>query len=89
MLQELVALALPSKLQGRVICLPYKFGKVLPKLRTKYLRDLIEAERLDSEFMFAETQPDMSRWKERLTHYINREHMDKVESRLVLRCSGI
>lgn len=74
-----ISAPLPSKLQGRVICLQYKFGKVLPKLRTKYLHDLIEAERLDSEFMFAETQPDMSRCKERLTHYINCEHMDKVE----------
>lgn len=69
---------LPSNLQERVICLPYKFGRILPRL-SKYLDNLIEAEKLDSEFMFADAQSDMSMWKKRLTHYLECEHMEKVE----------
>ena len=29
--------------------------------------------------MFADAQSDMSRWKKRLTHYLECEHMEKVE----------
>jgi hypothetical protein len=69
---------LHSHLQGRVICLPYKFGKLLPKL-SKYLENLVEAQKLDSDFIFAEPHQDMLRWKKRMMHYLDCEHMEKVE----------
>ena len=70
---------LPSKLQGRVICLPYKLEKILAKL-SEYLDNLIQAEKLDSEFMFAPAKSDMDKWKQRLRYYIDCEHMEKVEN---------
>lgn len=78
MTSESSSAPLASSLQGRVICLPYKFGKILPKL-SKYLDDLSEAEKLDEEFMFIDAQSDIPKWKKRLNYYAECEHFERVE----------
>ena len=65
----------PSKLDGRVICLPYRIENVLPKLKERYLDNLKRAESLEE----GATLPGQPNWKERLKCYTDCEHIEKVD----------
>jgi SIR2-like protein len=64
-----------SKLEGRVIYLPYKLENVLPILKHRYLDNLAEAEKLHNEWL---KHPE-SDWQKLLMLYIDSEYLDKVE----------
>ena len=66
----------PSKLEGRVICLPYKIEKVLPILKHRYLDNLIEAEQLETE---SARLPEKPNWKQQLRCYADSEYFEKVD----------
>jgi hypothetical protein len=66
-----------SKLaENRVISLPYKFEKVLPILKSRYINNLRDAESLEIQL---KTTPEGSTWNKMIEGYINCEHLEKVE----------
>ncbi len=71
-----------SDLCGRVICLNYKFKKIFPFLKDGYLKHLIEAEELESSAKYYGSETEKNTWKDQLRHYIDCEHMDKVNEKI-------
>lgn len=69
---------IPSYLDGRVICLNYKFKKVFPLLRNHYLRNLKEAQIIENKIEYGDTASE-SEWKRCLRHYIDCEYIEKAE----------
>jgi hypothetical protein len=63
-------------LERRVIPLAYKFEKVFPILKNRYVDNLRNAEILCEQF---KTRPEESIWKEMISRYIDCEHIQKVE----------
>jgi len=50
---------IPSSLDGRVICLPYHFEKILPFLKNYYLKNLIEGLAKEAELRAAKSRGEM------------------------------
>lgn len=71
-----------SDLCGRVICLNYKFKQIFPFLKDGYLRNLIEAEKLENKAGYEGSETEKSNWKNQLRHYIVCEHMDRVDEKI-------
>jgi predicted transcriptional regulator len=63
-------------LERRVIPLSYKFEKVFPILKNKYVDNLRDAEILYEQF---KTRPEESTWNEMIARYVDCEHIQKVE----------
>ena len=70
---------IPSELEGRVICLPYKFEEVLGLLKDVYLRNLGNGLRIESDFKANENLRATVNWEECLGPLINCEYIDKIE----------
>lgn len=71
-----------SSLDGRVICLPYKFEKVFPSLRLYYLKKLQDA-LLDEEKQHkAEITGGKTDWMSSFNLFVEAEHFEKAENLL-------
>ncbi len=74
---------IPSKLKGRVICLPYKIEEIIGKLQSTYLHNLSEAQECEKRL---ETNSYMGnavgqiRWDKCLKLYAECEYTEKIES---------
>ena len=70
---------IPSSLDGRVVCLPYKFEKVLPYIKNHYLKNLREG----LSNMYAQQQVEIrgekAFWMSCLRSFVNAEYTEKVE----------
>jgi hypothetical protein len=72
-------LGIPSDLDGRVICLPYKFERVLPFL-SEYLRNATNGLRMLRENKITETMRfEEPNWDMCLPSLIKSEHIAKIE----------
>jgi len=73
---------IPSSLDGRVVCLPYKFEEVLPYLKNYYLKNLREG----FSNMYAQQQLEIrgekAFWMSCLRSFANAEYTEKVEDLL-------
>lgn len=72
-----------SSLDGRVVCLPYKFEKVFPYLKNHYLKNLREG--LSNETVQHQAEiikGEKANWISCITPFVNAEHCEKVESLL-------
>jgi hypothetical protein len=67
----------PSYLSGRVICLNYRFKMIFPLLRSNYLKNLIEAQRLEDRIDYGDVDKEIENWKDCLNHYTDCEHIEK------------
>jgi hypothetical protein len=74
-----VALQIPSSLEGRVICLPYKFEDVLPKLKNYYLHYLKTGQSEEKTSRDAEIQGRPTNWSSSLGPYVECEYASKVK----------
>jgi len=70
---------IPSELEGRVICLPYKFEKVLPLLKNLYLKELKTGLNQERGCKNQENLGAVPPWKDCLYHFIDCEYVDKVK----------
>jgi len=70
--------AVPSELAGRVICLPYKFEKVLPLLKNQYLKNLKEGLAIEQQTRDRENRGETADWASCIRPFIESEHMEKV-----------
>jgi SIR2-like domain len=69
---------IPSDLVGRVICLPYKFEKIVYSLKENYLDNLKKGQQCENKRQ-TENENAINRWHECLSSYIECEYIDKVE----------
>lgn len=67
-----------SKLKRRVICLPYKFEKVIHLLKNYYLKNLQDGQTIEQREKFKEASGEKTSWHECLLPYLNSEHAEKV-----------
>jgi len=72
----------PSSLDGRVVCLPYKFEKVFPYLKNHYLKNLREGLSCESQRQKTEIKGGRADWIPCIKSFVNAEHCEKVESLL-------
>ena len=73
----------PSSLDGRVVCLPYKFESVFPYLKNYYLKNLREGLSSEAVQYRAEIiEGKKANWISCITPFVNAEHCEKVESLL-------
>jgi SIR2-like domain len=75
---------IPSDLVGRVICLPYKFEKIVDSLKDNYLDNLKKGQQCENdrqiEYENANSKTSITnRWHECLSGYIECEYIDRVE----------
>ncbi len=73
---------IPSSLDGRVVCLPYKFEEVLPFLKDQYLSNLQSGLSMSSSFISNERRGTKVNWIECLKPLANAEHIDKIRTLL-------
>ena len=70
---------IPSDLEGRVICLPYKFEKVLPLLNTIYLRNVTNSLRSEKDCRQSDNMGGSPDWGRCLPPLVLCEYVDKIE----------
>lgn len=78
----------PSSLDGKVLCLPYKYEKIFPHLNNYYLKSLragLNAETLQRQ---AEISGNKANWSSVIKPFIDSEHFEKVGV-LLERTDGI
>ncbi len=71
---------IPSSLDGKVVCLPYKFENVFPLLKNYYLSNLragISAENVQHK---TELQGGKANWSSIIRHFIWAEYTEKAET---------
>jgi hypothetical protein len=73
---------IPSSLDGRVVCLPYKFEEVLPFLKDHYLSYLQSGLSISSACTSGERRGAKVNWVECLKPLVNAEHTEKVQALL-------
>ena len=73
---------IPSSLDGKVICLPYKFEKVFPHLKNYYLTNLRVGLSCETTQHQTEIQGNKVNWENCLNNLVNAEYTDKVEKLL-------
>lgn len=71
--------SIPSDLEGRVICLPYKFEEVLHLLKNRYLKELKRGLNLERKSATRENQGLAADWQSCLDPFINCEYLDKIQ----------
>jgi hypothetical protein len=71
--------SIPSSLDGKVICLPYKFEKVFSSLKNYYLKNLREGLAKEKELNHAESNGEKVNWQPVLTLLSNAEFVEKCE----------
>jgi len=70
----------PSSLDGRVVCLPYKFEKVFPYLKNHYLKNLRDGLITETAQHQAEIiRGEKANWISCIPYFVNAEHCEKVE----------
>ena len=69
---------LPSKLEGRVICLPYKIEKIIDVLQYTYVKNLADAIRCKRKIA-NESPAGLDAWIDCLRRYIKCEHIEMTE----------
>ena len=70
----------PSSLDGRVVCLPYKFEKVFPYLKNHYLKNLRDGLNTETAQHQAEIiRGEKANWISCIPYFVNAEHCEKVE----------
>lgn len=74
------AYTIPSSLDGRVVCLPYKFEGVFPYLKNYYLRNLREALTDESTQQRAEIKGEKANWLSPIRPFVKAEHPEKIVS---------
>lgn len=72
----------PSSLDGRVVCLPYKFEKVLPYLKNYHLKNLRDGLSNENGQQQVEIKGEEADWMPCIKSFVNAEHCEKVESLL-------
>jgi len=75
-----VAHIIPSSLDRRVICLPYKFEEIFPSLKNYYLKNLCEALTAELVQRQIEIKGEKTNWLSSLRLFANAGHIEKVES---------
>lgn len=70
----------PSSLNGRVICLPYKFENVLPYLKNYYLKNLREALTGETGQRQKEIKGEKVDWVSLVKLFVGAEHTERVET---------
>ena len=70
---------IPSSLNGKVVCLPYKFEKVFPILKDLYLKNLREGLKSELEQKQHELRGENADWVNCLRPLINAEYTEKIE----------
>jgi hypothetical protein len=70
---------LPSQLNGRVICLNYKFEKVFPLLKNNYLKPLIAAQEQNNKIKYMEMDGNFETWMTCLRNYIDCEYIERAD----------
>jgi hypothetical protein len=73
---------IPSSLDGKVVCLPYRFEDVLPLLKYPYVSNLKLGLTFSSTFTSNERLGNKANWIDCLKPLINAEHIEKVQSLL-------
>lgn len=68
----------PSSLSGRVICLPYLFEEIFPRLKNYYLKELNTGLVLYNQLINHENRGEKADWSSCLGNLIQSEYMDKV-----------
>ena len=68
-----------SSLNGKVVCLPYKFEKVFPILKDLYLKNLREGLKSELEQKQHELRGENAYWVNCLKPLINAEYTEKIE----------
>lgn len=69
---------IPSSLANRVVCLPYRFEKVFPRLKDEYLRTLRLGLSMVSDCASRELRGQEANWFGCLEHLANAEHISKL-----------
>ena len=69
----------PSSLNGRVVCLPYRFEDVLPYLKNFYIRNLRDALISETNLKQNEMRGEKVDWLSTLKVLVNAEHTERVE----------
>lgn len=70
----------PSRIQGRVICLPYPFSTVISLLKNNYLRNLSELRNTERDNINKEKRGEYVNWEAMLQNAIDCEFLTKAES---------
>jgi hypothetical protein len=73
---------IPSSLDGRVVCLPYKFEEVLPFLKDHYLSYLQSGLSISFACTSGERRGTKVNWVDCLKPLVNAEHTEKVQALL-------
>jgi hypothetical protein len=71
---------IPSSLDGRVICLPYLFEKVLPYVKNHYLKKIKEGFGFESSQHQIEIRGEKANWISCLQSFADAEYIEKIES---------
>ena len=72
----------PSSLNGKVICLPYLFEKVFPKIKNLYIKKLIEGRNFEASQHQLEILDEPAIWISSVKQYIDAEYFEKSEELL-------
>ncbi len=72
----------PSPLEGRVICLPYRFEEVLPKLKNYYLTNLRKGQNAEKDSRQNEVAGASVNWSSPLMNFLDCEHISKAKQLL-------
>lgn len=70
--------AIPSSLDGKVCCLPYKFEAVFPELKDQRIKKLQRAIAAEKELQRSHRKGELVDWMDILTMYADIEHFEKV-----------
>ncbi|NJD03972.1 MAG: hypothetical protein FIA99_15550 [Ruminiclostridium sp.] len=70
---------IPSSLNGKVVCLPYKFENVFPLIKNYYLTNLRAGLRAENDQHKAELQGGKADWSSIIRLFIRAEYTEKAE----------
>jgi hypothetical protein len=71
---------IPSSLEGRVICLPYLFEKVLPYVKNHYLKKIKEGFAFETSQHQIEIRGEKANWISCLQSFADAEYTEKIEA---------
>lgn len=79
---------IPSSLDGRVLCLPYKYEEIFPHLKNYYLESLRAGLNVETLTRQAEISGQKANWSAVIKPFIDSEHFEKIDN-ILKRIGGL
>lgn len=70
---------IPSPLDGRVVCLPYKFEEIFPELQRHYLQNLVSGNKTYFSLLASDSMGNQPDWNISLVTLSNAEYVQRVK----------